>query len=67
MLVYRIIFGESVRNSNSEKIYFRMSIICLQGTKIVDESHDQDTTDLHKCVAFIRDFHADTEDTVSFL
>ncbi|KAF5731450.1 putative U6 snRNA-associated Sm-like protein LSm4 [Tripterygium wilfordii] len=25
------------------------------GTKIVDESHDQDTTDLHKCVAFIRD------------
>lgn len=23
------------------------------GTKIVDESHDQDTTDLHKCVAFI--------------
>ncbi|PON96571.1 thiamine pyrophosphokinase [Trema orientale] len=26
------------------------------GTKIVDESHDQDTTDLHKCVAYIRDF-----------
>ncbi|KAF0926198.1 hypothetical protein E2562_022035 [Oryza meyeriana var. granulata] len=23
------------------------------GTKIVDESHDQDTTDLHKCIAFI--------------
>uniref|UniRef100_A0A0E0L1N5 Thiamine pyrophosphokinase n=1 Tax=Oryza punctata TaxID=4537 RepID=A0A0E0L1N5_ORYPU len=23
------------------------------GTKIVDESHDQDTTDLHKCVTFI--------------
>ncbi|KAG8085318.1 hypothetical protein GUJ93_ZPchr0010g8616 [Zizania palustris] len=23
------------------------------GTKIVDESHDQDTTDLHKCVAFV--------------
>ncbi|EEE63458.1 hypothetical protein OsJ_18271 [Oryza sativa Japonica Group] len=23
------------------------------GTQIVDESHDQDTTDLHKCVAFI--------------
>ncbi|KAL6968498.1 cAMP-dependent protein kinase subunit [Sarracenia purpurea var. burkii] len=25
------------------------------GTEIIDESHDQDTTDLHKCVAFIRD------------
>ncbi|XP_052180321.1 thiamine pyrophosphokinase 1 isoform X1 [Diospyros lotus] len=29
------------------------------GTKVVDESHDQDTTDLHKCVAFICD---DTQD-----
>ncbi|KAI9400192.1 hypothetical protein POPTR_002G205800v4 [Populus trichocarpa] len=28
----------------------------LVGTKVVDESHDQDTTDLHKCVAYIRDF-----------
>ncbi|KAF8394576.1 hypothetical protein HHK36_020789 [Tetracentron sinense] len=26
------------------------------GTNILDESHDQDTTDLHKCVAYIRDF-----------
>ncbi|KAJ7977550.1 Thiamine pyrophosphokinase [Quillaja saponaria] len=26
------------------------------GTKIVDESHDQDTTDLHKCVKYICDF-----------
>uniref|UniRef100_A0A452YYI3 Thiamine pyrophosphokinase n=3 Tax=Aegilops tauschii subsp. strangulata TaxID=200361 RepID=A0A452YYI3_AEGTS len=25
------------------------------GTKIADQSHDQDTTDLHKCVAFITD------------
>jgi thiamine pyrophosphokinase len=25
------------------------------GTKILDESHDQDTTDLHKCIAYIRD------------
>ncbi|XP_073040714.1 thiamine pyrophosphokinase 1-like isoform X1 [Primulina eburnea] len=25
------------------------------GTEIVDASHDQDTTDLHKCVAYIRD------------
>ncbi|KAI4387645.1 hypothetical protein MLD38_000063 [Melastoma candidum] len=26
------------------------------GTKIVDESHDQDTTDLHKCIIYLRDF-----------
>uniref|UniRef100_A0A5B6ZG40 Thiamine pyrophosphokinase n=2 Tax=Davidia involucrata TaxID=16924 RepID=A0A5B6ZG40_DAVIN len=26
------------------------------GTMILDESHDQDTTDLHKCIAYIRDF-----------
>ncbi|ESW35093.1 hypothetical protein PHAVU_001G206100 [Phaseolus vulgaris] len=25
------------------------------GTKIIDESHDQDTTDLHKCVTYMRD------------
>ncbi|XP_027348890.1 thiamine pyrophosphokinase 2 isoform X1 [Abrus precatorius] len=25
------------------------------GTQIIDESHDQDTTDLHKCVTYIRD------------
>jgi hypothetical protein len=25
----------------------------LQGAKIIDESHDQDTTDLHKCISFI--------------
>ncbi|XP_066308608.1 uncharacterized protein [Miscanthus floridulus] len=25
----------------------------LSGTNIVDESHDHDTTDLHKCVSFI--------------
>ncbi|RVX20478.1 Thiamine pyrophosphokinase 1 [Vitis vinifera] len=31
------------------------------GTKIVDESHDQDTTDLHKCIAFIRDFTPDLD------
>ncbi|EXB67539.1 Thiamin pyrophosphokinase 1 [Morus notabilis] len=27
-----------------------------KGTQIVDESHDQDTTDLHKCITHIRDF-----------
>ncbi|KAK1560898.1 hypothetical protein Q3G72_032045 [Acer saccharum] len=26
------------------------------GTKVMDESHDQDTTDLHKCISYIRDF-----------
>ena len=26
-----------------------------QGTKVIDESHDQDTTDLDKCILFIRD------------
>ncbi|XP_077226368.1 thiamine pyrophosphokinase 1-like [Tasmannia lanceolata] len=31
------------------------------GTKIVDDSHDQDTTDLHKCVAYIRDSTPDLE------
>lgn len=33
-----------------------MFVYCVQGTKILDESQDQDTTDLHKCVAYIRDF-----------
>jgi len=32
-----------------------MLVFFLQGTKIIDESHDQDTTDLHKCVTYIRD------------
>ncbi|XP_057965568.1 thiamine pyrophosphokinase 1 isoform X2 [Malania oleifera] len=31
------------------------------GTKIIDESHDQDTTDLHKCVAFICDLTPNLE------
>ncbi|KAA3471405.1 thiamine pyrophosphokinase 1-like isoform X2 [Gossypium australe] len=29
------------------------------GTKIIDKSHDQDTTDLHKCITYIRDFAPD--------
>jgi thiamine pyrophosphokinase len=33
----------------------------LQGTKIIDESQDQDTTDLHKCVAYIRDLIPNTD------
>lgn len=32
-----------------------MLVFFLQGTEIIDESHDQDTTDLHKCVTYIRD------------
>ncbi|XP_028775915.1 thiamine pyrophosphokinase 1-like [Neltuma alba] len=31
------------------------------GTKIMDESHDQDTTDLHKCVAHIRGCTSDMD------
>lgn len=31
------------------------------GSTILDESHDQDTTDLHKCIAFIRDCTPDLE------
>lgn len=31
------------------------------GTKVIDASHDQDTTDLHKCIAFIRDFTPNLE------
>lgn len=31
------------------------------GVKIVDASHDQDTTDLHKCVVYIRDCTPDAE------
>ncbi|CAA6654282.1 unnamed protein product [Spirodela intermedia] len=31
------------------------------GTEIVDESHDQDTTDLYKCVAFICDWIPDMD------
>ncbi|KAB2068682.1 hypothetical protein ES319_A08G048300v1 [Gossypium barbadense] len=29
------------------------------GTEIIDKSHDQDTTDLHKCITYIRDFAPD--------
>ena len=32
-----------------------------QGTEIIDKSHDQDTTDLHKCVTYIRDFAPDLD------
>lgn len=28
----------------------------MQGTEVVDGSHDQETTDFHKCVSFILDF-----------
>ncbi|XP_031744246.1 thiamine pyrophosphokinase 2 isoform X2 [Cucumis sativus] len=30
-----------------------LEFYAMQGTKIFDESEDQDTTDLHKCVAYI--------------
>ncbi|KAI3679035.1 hypothetical protein L6452_38342 [Arctium lappa] len=31
------------------------------GTKIVDNSDDQDTTDLHKCITYVRDFVSDED------
>ncbi|KAJ1435683.1 thiamine pyrophosphokinase [Sesbania bispinosa] len=31
------------------------------GTKIIDESHDHNTTDLHKCIAYIRDHTPDID------
>ncbi|KAL8262193.1 hypothetical protein R6Q59_026242 [Mikania micrantha] len=31
------------------------------GTKIVDNSNDQDTTDLHKCITYVLDFVSDEE------
>ncbi|XP_010556746.1 PREDICTED: thiamine pyrophosphokinase 1 isoform X2 [Tarenaya hassleriana] len=31
------------------------------GTKVVDESHDQDTTDLHKCISYIHESTPDHE------
>lgn len=30
-----------------------LHVFGIQGVKVVDESHDQDTTDLHKCVAYV--------------
>lgn len=42
------------------KIY-TWSSFCLQGTQVVDESQDQDTTDLHKCIKYIRATTPDEE------
>lgn len=41
----------------------RMSVFFhwIQGTKVVDESQDQDTTDLHKCIEYIRDVTSDID------
>lgn len=36
-------------------------ILLIQGTKVIEESHDQDTTDLHKCITFIRDCTPDLD------
>lgn len=35
--------------------YSSWCFLLSQGTKVIDESHDQDTTDLDKCILFIRD------------
>ncbi|KAL9259851.1 Thiamine pyrophosphokinase 1-like protein [Drosera capensis] len=33
----------------------------VNGAKIIDQSHDQDTTDLHKCVLYIQNFARESE------
>lgn len=38
-----------------------MLFSCLQGTKIIDESQDQDTTDLHKCISYVNDLTPDID------
>ena len=48
-----MIFSPECVQSNLAQILLLASK--MQGTRVVDESHDQDTTDLHKCVAYIRD------------
>lgn len=37
----------------------------MQGTNIIDESQDQDTTDLHKCVSYIHDLLSPEHPNVS--
>lgn len=50
----------------SKKLYFEHLLADhIQGTKIVDESQDQDTTDLHKCVVYICDLLSPEHPTVS--
>lgn len=39
----------------------------MQGTRVVDASDDQDTTDLHKCIAYIRDLPNLENDNASVL
>uniref|UniRef100_A0A1S3ZN63 Thiamine pyrophosphokinase 2-like n=1 Tax=Nicotiana tabacum TaxID=4097 RepID=A0A1S3ZN63_TOBAC len=47
--------GLFITKHGSNYILKMYSLVTLHGTKIIDESHDQDTTDLHKCVAYIRE------------
>lgn len=43
----------SIIYSETLCILCSLLIAWIQGTEIVDESYDQDTTDLHKCVKYI--------------
>jgi hypothetical protein len=36
--------------------YAHVIVMVIQGATIIDQSHDQETTDLHKCLRFIKDF-----------
>ncbi|XP_020870423.1 thiamine pyrophosphokinase 1 isoform X1 [Arabidopsis lyrata subsp. lyrata] len=48
--IFRIIVCGVFVRSNMLSLFFS-----LQGTKVIDESQDQDTTDLDKCILYIRD------------
>ena len=58
VIMVLLLSGFCIMHMQCSGAILRMSmfVYCIQGTKILDESQDQDTTDLHKCVAYIRDF-----------
>jgi hypothetical protein len=55
------IIGSCVSLHSINHVEGLMLFCFMQGTKIIDESEDQNTTDLHKCVAYIRDLTPDTD------
>jgi hypothetical protein len=51
--VFLLTGTEMITDSEQNDIMTAPFFDQLQGAKIVDKSHDQDTTDLHKCISFI--------------
>lgn len=41
--------------------FLLLLFVPFQGTQVIDESHDQDTTDLDKCILYIRDSASNLE------